>query len=121
MVSGNDTSESEVVGQGSWSNSSLINSATSAYQGSHPLQELKNTSIASSTETQFRSGSQGTMQDNTLQTGSNSRGTAIPSNSTSAPNSLTFEESTMSSIGNNGQHHIDSVFIFGYKYVTNFY
>jgi len=100
MVSGNDTSESEVVGQGSWSNSSLINSATSAYQGSHPLQELKNTSIASSTETQFRSGSQGTMQDNTLQTGSNSRGTAIPSNSTSAPNSLTFEESTMSSIGN---------------------
>ena len=102
MVSGNDTSESEVVGQGSWSNPSLINSATSAYQGSHPLQELKNTTIASSTETQFRSGSQGTMQDNTPQTGSTSRGTAIPSNSTSAPNSLTFEKSTMSSIGNDG-------------------
>ena len=102
MVSGNDTTESDVLGQGTWSNSSHINSATSAYQGSHVPQDLNNIAGSTSlTETRFKNAPPGTMQDNTTETRTTpSRGTAI--NSTSAPNSLTFEESTMSSIGNDG-------------------
>merc|ERR1719511_238943 len=62
MVSGNDTTESDVLGQGS----------------------------TCLTETRFKNASPGTMQDNTTETRTTpSRGTAI--NSTSAPNSLTFE------------------------------
>ena len=100
MVSGNDTTESDVLGQGTWSNSSYINSATSAYQDSHVPQNLNNTAGTTSlTETRFKTAPPGTMQDNTTETRTTpSRGTAI--NSTSAPNSLTFEENNISTTGN---------------------
>ena len=95
MVSGNDTTESEAIGQGTWSNPSPMNSAS--YQGSHTPQDLKNTAIAPSTETQFRTNPQGTMQNNTSEIRTTPRGTA--NNSAPASNSMTFEESNMSPLG----------------------
>ena len=102
MVSGNDIAESEGAMNGVWSNSSIMNTAASAYHASqrpHDQTSTAGLSSSSTTDSPMRTAPHGTMQDNTSEPRTSPMRTASIAINTSAPSGVTPDETSINITG----------------------
>ena len=123
MVSGNDIAESEGAMNGVWSNSSVMNTAASAYhvsQRTHDHNSTPGPSSSSTTDSLMRTAPHVTMQDNTSEPRTSpARTTSIAINTTPAPINLAPEESSINTTGRNPSPFLRNYGCFHIYYYLN--